>query len=53
VIFGLETDENGEDVFVPVEDEGLLDELFEEFEKMTEEDDDSGCGCGCTGCDKG
>ena len=53
VIFGLETDENGEDVFVPVEDEGLLDELFEEFEKMTEEDDNDGCGCDCTGCGEG
>ncbi len=51
--------EEGEEELVPVEDEKLLDEVFEEFCRVMEEDDDAdeaasldtdyeeGCGCGC------
>ena len=33
VIFHIESDADGNDVFVPVEDEELLDKLFNEFMK--------------------
>lgn len=51
--------EEGEEELVPVEDDKLLDEVFEEFCRIMEEDDDAdeaasldtdyeeGCGCGC------
>ena len=51
--------EEGEEELVPVEDEKLLDEVFDEFCRVMEEDDDAdeaasldtdyeeGCGCGC------
>ena len=51
--------EEGDEELVPVEDEKLLDEVFEEFCRVMEEDDDAdeaasldtdyeeGCGCGC------
>ncbi len=53
VIFRLEEDENGEDLFVPIEDENLLNEVYEEYVRMAEEEDECGCGCGCheDGCD--
>lgn len=51
--------EEGEEELVPVEDDKLLDEVFEEFCRIMEEDEDAdeaasldteyeeGCGCGC------
>ena len=51
--------EDGEEELVPVEDNKLLDEVFDEFCRVMEEDDDAdeaasldtdyeqGCGCGC------
>ena len=39
VIFRLEEDENGEDLFVPIEDENLLNEVYEEYVRMAEEED--------------
>ena len=51
--------EEGNEELVPVEDEKLLDEVFDEFCRVMEEDDDAdeaasldtdyeeGCGCGC------
>ena len=51
--------EEGQEELVPVEDDKLLDEVFEEFCRIMEEDDDAdeaasldtdyeeGCGCGC------
>ncbi len=51
--------EEGKEELVPVEDDKLLDEVFEEFCRVMEEDDDAdeaasldtdyeeGCGCGC------
>lgn len=51
VIFKLGTDEEGNDVFLPIEDEKLLQEVYDEYVKMMEEEDDGGeaedCGCGC------
>ena len=50
VIFKLDTDENGEDLFVPIEDEELLDKVFDEYNKLMEDDgEEDGCSCGC-GC---
>ena len=43
VIFRLEEDENGEDLFVPIEDENLLNEVYEEYVRMAEEEDECGC----------
>ena len=51
--------EEGAEELVPIEDDKLLDEVFEEFCRVMEEDDDAdeaasldtdyeeGCGCGC------
>ncbi len=51
--------EEGKEELVPVEDDKLLDEVFEEFCRVMEEDEDAdeaasldtdyeeGCGCGC------
>ena len=41
VILKIETDENGEETFVSIEDQELADSLFEEFiESIDEEDED-------------
>ena len=47
VIFKLETDEDGEDLFVPIEDDELLDKVFEEYNRLMEEE---GCSCGDDDC---
>ncbi len=47
VIFKLETDEDGEDLFVPIEDDELLDRVFEEYNRLMEEE---GCCCGDDDC---
>lgn len=39
IIFRLEEDENGEDVFMPIEDEAEMEKAFAEFQKMLEEDE--------------
>jgi hypothetical protein len=47
-------DEDGDDCYVPVEDEKKLDRVWEEFERLYNEDDDDeehGEGCGCEDCD--
>lgn len=49
-VFKLETDEDGEDLFVPIEDEELMDKVFAEYNRLLEEEEHDGCGCGC-GCD--
>ncbi|MDD3947612.1 MAG: DUF1292 domain-containing protein [Clostridia bacterium] len=38
IIFRLEEDEQGEDVYQPIEDEAELEKAFAEFEKMLTED---------------
>lgn len=44
VVFKLGQDEQGKDIFIPIEDEKLLDEVYEEYLKFVEE---SGNNCGC------
>ena len=46
VIFRLETAEDGEDMFVPIEDDEELNNVFEEYNRLLEEDEE-GCDCGC------
>lgn len=52
VVFRI-VEENGEDTFEPVEDEALLDEVYDEYVKMhkdyfdKEEGIDVNCECGC------
>ena len=43
LIYELGMDENGDDKFIPIEDEALLDAVFNEYLKEAEED---GCCCG-------
>lgn len=51
VVFKLDTDEDGEDLFVPIEDEELMDRVFEEYNRLIEEESSCGEGCGCDcGC---
>jgi len=38
VILELSEDENGEDLFLPIEDEKLLEEVFNAFQKFSEEE---------------
>lgn len=48
VIFKLGVDGEGKDIFLPIEDEKLLQEVYDEYVKlMEEEQEDEGCGCGC------
>lgn len=47
VIFRLGQDEDGEDLFLPVEDEALLEAVYNAFLESCEE----GCGCDCEDCD--
>lgn len=56
VIFKLDADEEGKDVFSPIEDEELLQKVYDEYVKVMDEDEEGeGCssegGCsGCSGC---
>lgn len=48
VIFKLGVDEEGKDIFLPVEDEALLQAVYDEYVKLMEEEEEGeGCGCGC------
>ena len=40
VILEIQEDENGEDVYVSLEDDDLLEEVFQEFLKVAAEQDD-------------
>ncbi len=61
IIYELGVDEDGDDKFIPIEDEALLNEVFNEYLKEAEEegfcdcDDDceGDCDCGCNGCKLG
>lgn len=60
IIYELGVDEDGDDKFIPIEDEALLNEVFNEYIKEAEaegcccEDDcDDDCDCGCNGCKLG
>ena len=49
VIFRLDTDEKGGDIFVPVEDEAILDAVYDEYVRIMEDENsewEQGCGCG-------
>ena len=57
VIFRLDSDKEGKDVFSPIEDEELLQKVYDEYVKIMEEDEETeeneckGTGCdGCCGC---
>jgi len=48
-------DEDGDDCYVPIEDEAKMDRVWEEFERLYYEDDEDdeggeGCGHNCSGC---
>lgn len=55
VIFNIAKDDKGEEVLLPVEDEALLEEVYEEFCRQMEEEAaaaeaaelEGGCSCGC------
>lgn len=47
LIFKLEEQDDGTDMFIPVDDEELLNAVFEEYLRTAED----GCGCGCEDCD--
>lgn len=58
IIYELGIDEDGDDKFIPIEDEELLNEVFEEYLKEAECCDcdgecDEDCDCGCNGCKLG
>lgn len=60
IIYELGVDEDGNDKFISIEDETLLNEVFEEFLKQEAEccgceDCDGECedDCGCNGCKLG
>ena len=44
-IFKLGVDDNGDDLFIPIDDEETLNAVYDEFLKEAE------CGCGDDGCD--
>lgn len=46
IIFKLGADESGADVFLPIEDDALLDAVYNEYVRIMEEDD---C-CDCEDC---
>lgn len=57
IIFRIDGDE-GDEVLLPVEDEALLEEVFEEFCRVMDEEDEAegaeeldGCDGDCAGCD--
>lgn len=58
VIFKLDSDDEGKDVFSPIEDEELLQKVYDEYLKVIDEDDeeyddedeDDGCSSGCGSC---
>ncbi len=47
LIFKLEEQEDGTDMFIPVDNEELLNAVFEEYLRTAED----GCGCGCEECE--
>ena len=50
VIFKLGGDE-GDEVLLPIQDEQLLDEVYEEFmRELAEDDEEEGCDGNCAGC---
>lgn len=54
VIFKLAEDEDGSDLFLPIEDEDLLEKVYNEYVAIMDGDeDDCDCDCeDCAGCDE-
>lgn len=52
LIFELVKDENGADIYQPVEDRDLAQEVLDEFYRLVEEseEEEDGCGCNCSSC---
>lgn len=50
LIYKLGADEDGEDTFIPIEDEEELNAVFNEYLKESEECDCEDCGCGDCNC---
>lgn len=51
ILLEIMEDEDGDDCYVPIEDEKKLDKVWDEFERLYEEDDECGCDeCDCDGC---
>lgn len=46
LIFKIVADENGDDMYEPVEDEEVLNAVYDEYVKLAEEEDDCDCECG-------
>ena len=49
LIFRIDTDEDGNDLYVPLEDEALIQKVYDEYVKEWEEN--SGCDCSDEDCD--
>lgn len=48
IIMEVAEDKSGEETLLPINDETLLNEIFEEFQKeMASYDEECDCGCGC------
>ena len=59
LVFRIDADEEGNDIFEPIEDETLLDALEQEYLKLVDEEDpcancaDESCeGCVCADCEE-
>lgn len=55
VIFAVTSDKEDSDILSPIEDQDLLDEVYEEFCRLMEEEADDGeelDGCDCHSCKK-
>jgi len=51
ILLEIMEDEDGDDCYVPIEDEQKLDKIWDEFERLYEEDADE-CGCDECECDE-
>lgn len=52
LIFRIDSDEDGNDIYVPLEDEETIDAVYNEYVKLVEEEDDCDCeDCDCEECD--
>ncbi len=55
IIYELGLDDEGDDKFIPIENDELLDKIFQEYVSQSESDEESGDDCGCDdgGCGDG
>lgn len=52
LIFKVREEDDDTDVFEPVQDESVLDAVFNEYLNAMAEADDCGCDCGCEDCEE-